>query len=125
MTQKASLIATTIDCADPRRLAEFYHQITGWPIQVAEDEYAAVGDGTHSLYFGRVPDRKPVTWPSPDKQFHLDFRVEDVDKAVEEYIVLGATKPEFQPGITEDGTGWVVMQDPEGHLFDVCPPASS
>lgn len=122
MTQKASLIATTIDCADPRRLAEFYHQITGWPIQVAEDEYAAVGDGNTALYFGRVPNRKPTVWPSDDKQFHLDFRVQDVDKAVEEYLALGATKPEFQPGITDEGIGWVVMQDPEGHLFDVCPP---
>ncbi|MFI6323717.1 VOC family protein [Nonomuraea sp. NPDC050556] len=123
MTQKATFIATTIDCSDPKRMAEFYSAVTGWPIQVAEEEYSAVGDGTHALYFGRVPGRKPVAWPSDDKQFHLDFRVEDVDKAVEEYIALGATKPEFQPGV--DMGGWVVMQDPEGHLFDVCPPQSS
>ncbi|MEV4112209.1 VOC family protein [Nonomuraea sp. NPDC049695] len=124
MTTKAKLLAFTIDCAEPKKLAAFYHEITGWDIQYSEDEYAAIGDGTRSIYFGRVPDRKPVTWPSPDKQFHLDFRVPDVEKAVEEYIALGATKPEFQPGVTEEGVGWIVLQDPDGHLFCVCPEKS-
>ncbi|MFI7129734.1 VOC family protein [Nonomuraea sp. NPDC050153] len=124
MTMKAKLLAVTLDCAEPKKLAEFYHEITGWEIQYAEDEYAAVGNGTTSIYFGRIPDRKPVTWPSPDKQFHLDFRVADVEKAAEEYIALGATKPEFQPGVTEDGIGWLVLQDPAGHLFCVCPDRS-
>ncbi|MEO3870639.1 VOC family protein [Nonomuraea sp. B12E4] len=124
MTTKAKLLAVTIDCPEPKKLAEFYHEITGWDIQYAEDEYAAVGDGTTSIYFGRVADRKPVAWPSPDKQFHLDFRVPDVERAVAEYVALGATRPEFQPGVTEEGTRWVVLQDPAGHLFCVCPEAS-
>ncbi|MBP2703151.1 VOC family protein [Microbispora sp. RL4-1S] len=119
MTTKAKLIAFTIDCADPRRLAEFYSAVTGFDVQYAEDEYAGVGDGTHTIYFQRVPDRKPAGWPGPDKQFHLDFRVPDVDRAVEEYLELGATRPEFQPG-----QGWVVLADPEGHLFCVCPERS-
>jgi predicted enzyme related to lactoylglutathione lyase len=124
MTTKASLLAFTIDCAEPKKLAEFYHQVTGMDIQYAEDEYAAVGDGATSIYFGRVPGRKPAPWPSDDKQFHLDFRVPDVEKAVEEYVALGATKPEFQPGVTEDGVRWIVLQDPEGHLMCVCPEKS-
>ncbi|WP_188191751.1 VOC family protein [Nonomuraea sp. SYSU D8015] len=124
MTTKAKLLAVTLDCAEPKKLAEFYHEVTGWEIQYSEDEYAAVGDGTTNIYFGRVPDRTPVTWPSPDKQFHFDFRVPDVEKAAEEYVALGATKPEFQPGVTEDGVRWIVLQDPEGHLFCVCPEPS-
>ncbi len=116
MTTKAKLIAVTIDCAEPKRLAEFYSKITGFEVQYAEEEYAGIGDGTTSIYFGRVPERKPAVWPGPDKQFHLDFRVPDVDKAVAEYVELGATKPEFQPG-----DGWTVLADPEGHLFCVCP----
>ncbi|HLU71688.1 MAG TPA: VOC family protein [Nonomuraea sp.] len=124
MTTKATLLAVTIDCADPKKLAEFYHAVTGLPVTYAEDDYAAVGDGTTSIYFGRVPDREPVPWPSSAKQFHLDFRVPDVDKAVEEYVGLGATKPDFQPGVTGEGVGWVVLLDPEGHAFCVCPEAS-
>jgi catechol 2,3-dioxygenase-like lactoylglutathione lyase family enzyme len=117
MTTIATLIAVTIDCAEPKKLAEFYSKITGFEVQYAEDEYAGIGDGTTSIYFQRVPERKAPSWPGPDKQFHLDFRVPDVDKAVEEYVALGATKPEFQV----EG-GWVTLADPEGHLFDVCPP---
>ncbi|WP_219469335.1 VOC family protein [Nonomuraea rhizosphaerae] len=124
MTTEAKLIAFTIDCAEPKKMADFWHKVTGLDIQYSEDEYAAVGDGTTNIYFGRVPDRKPVEWPSPDKQFHLDFRVPDVEKAVEEYVALGATRPDFQPGVTEEGVGWVVLQDPEGHLFCVCPEKS-
>ncbi|MGI5273984.1 VOC family protein [Nonomuraea sp. CA-218870] len=124
MTTKAKLLATSIDCAEPKKLAEFYHQVTGLPILHAEDEYAGVGDGTTTLYFGRVPGREPVPWPSAAKQFHLDFRVPDVDKAVEEYLGLGATKPEFQPGVTDEGVSWVVLLDPEGHAFCVCPERS-
>ncbi|MFG1704769.1 VOC family protein [Nonomuraea sp. M3C6] len=124
MTTKARLLAVTIDCPEPKKLAAFYHEITGWEIQYSEDEYAAIGDGTNSIYFGRVLDRKPVVWPSPDKQFHLDFRVPDVERAVAEYVALGATKPEFQPGVTADGVGWIVLQDPAGHLFCVCPEKS-
>jgi predicted enzyme related to lactoylglutathione lyase len=124
MTTKATLLAVSLDCAEPKKLAAFYHEVLGWEIRYSEDEYAAVGDGDMNIYFGRVPDRKPATWPSPDKQFHFDVRVPDVEKAVEEYIALGATKPEFQPGVTEDGVGWIVLQDPEGHLFCVCPQPS-
>jgi len=124
MTTTAKLFAVTIDCAEPKRLAEFYHRITGMEVQYAEDEYAAVGDGTMSLYFGRVPDREPVDWPSPDKQFHLDLRVPDPERAAEEFAALGATRPDFQPGITDQGVGWIVMRDPEGHLFCLCPERS-
>ncbi|MGW4642151.1 VOC family protein [Sphaerisporangium sp. NPDC004334] len=119
MTTKATLIATTIDCAEPKKLAEFYAAITGFEVQYAEDEYAGIGDGTTSIYFARVPEREPAAWPGPGKQFHLDFRVPDVGKAVQEYLELGATRPDFQPG-----DGWVVLADPEGHLFCVCPERS-
>ncbi|MDH2427972.1 VOC family protein [Sphaerisporangium sp. TRM90804] len=119
MTTRAKLIAVTLDCAEPKSLAEFYSTITGFEVQYAEAEYAGIGDGVTSIYFQRVPDRRPGSWPGPDKQFHLDFRVPDVEKAVAEYVALGATRPQFQPG-----DGWVVLADPEGHLFCVCPERS-
>ncbi|GII76749.1 glyoxalase [Sphaerisporangium rufum] len=116
MTTKAKLLAVSIDCAEPQKLARFYAEITGFEVTFAEGDYAAIGDGTTNIYFGRVPERRPAEWPGPDKQFHLDFRVPDVEKAVEEYVALGATRPDHQPG-----DGWVVLADPEGHLFCVCP----
>nr|WP_055509704.1 VOC family protein [Nonomuraea pusilla] len=124
MTTKAKLLAVTLDCAEPKKLAEFYHEITGWDVQVAEDEYAAVGDGVRTIYFGRVADREPAPWPGPGKQFHFDFLVPDVERAAEEYEALGATRPGFQPGVTDEGVRWIVLRDPEGHLFCVCPDRS-
>ncbi|MEV8632003.1 VOC family protein [Streptosporangium sp. NPDC051023] len=118
MTTIAQFIAVNLDCAEPKRLAEFYAAVFGYEVQYADDAYAAVGDGTMTIYFQHNPDRKPAPWPGPGKQFHLDVRVPDVKKAVEDYLVLGATKPDFQPG----GDGWAVLADPEGHLFCVCPP---
>ncbi|GAA3007249.1 VOC family protein [Streptosporangium longisporum] len=120
MTTKAQFIAVSIDCAEPRRLAEFYATVLGYEVQYAEDTYAGIGDGTMSIYFQQNLDRKPSTWPGPDKQFHLDVRVPDLDRAVQDYLELGATKPDFQPG---EGN-WVVLADPEGHLFCLCPPAA-
>ncbi|WP_062345106.1 VOC family protein [Herbidospora yilanensis] len=117
MTTIAKLIAVNIDCAEPKTLAEFYAQIFGFEVQHSQDEYSAIGDGTTTLYFQRVAERTPAPWPGPGKQFHFDVRVPDVAKAVEEYLALGATKPDFQPG----GDHWTVIADPEGHLIDVCP----
>lgn len=118
MTTTAKFLAVNIDCAEPRRLAEFYAAVFGYEIQYAEDAYAGIGDGTMTIYFQQNSERKPASWPGPDKQFHLDVRVPDLDKAVQDYLELGATKPDFQPG----GESWVVLADPEGHLFCVCPP---
>ncbi|MBB6475629.1 VOC family protein [Sphaerisporangium rubeum] len=118
MTTRATFVAVTLDCASPKELAGFYAAITGYETQYASDDYAYIGDETHAIGFQRVDERKPAAWPGPDKQFHLDFRVPDVEQAVRDYVGLGATRPDFQPG---DGA-WVVLADPEGHLFCVCPP---
>ena len=42
-----------------------------------------IGDGSLSVGFGRVDGYTPPRWPDPaaPKQFHLDFYVEDLDKA--------------------------------------------
>ncbi|MGW0063275.1 VOC family protein [Streptosporangium sandarakinum] len=117
MTMTAKFLAVNIDCADPRGLAEFYSKVFGYEVQYAEDTYAGIGDGTMNIYFQQNLDRRPAAWPGPDKHFHLDVLVPDVAQAVEDYLKLGASKPDFQPG---EGK-WVVLADPEGHLFCVCP----
>ena len=114
-TTKAKLLAVSLDCAEPKKLAEFYHQVTGFDIQYSVEEYAAVSDGTTSIYFGRVAERKPVVWPSPDKQFHLDFDVDDLDEGEAKVVALGATRAETQPG-----ESFRVFLDPAGYPFCLC-----
>jgi hypothetical protein len=46
---------------------------------------------------------------------HLDVNVDDLDKAEQAVLELGATKTEHQPGTT-----FRVFLDPAGHPFCLC-----
>lgn len=115
----ASLIMVNLDCADPRALAGFYHQVLGWEITHSEDEYAMISDGTAGIGFGRIEGYQPPAWPDETaaKRYHLDLRVDDLDKAAELCLQAGARQPGFQPG----GERWRVLLDPAGHPFCLCP----
>ncbi|MFI7435556.1 VOC family protein [Micromonospora haikouensis] len=112
-----TLAAVSLDCPDPAVLAEFYTRLLGWEVAFSSDDftYLAGKDFPVRLSLQRVPDHKPPSWPSPDKQFHLDLSVDSLDDAEKAIMEAGGTKPEFQPG----GDKWVVFQDPAGHPFCV------
>ncbi|MEV6244105.1 VOC family protein [Lentzea sp. NPDC051838] len=110
----AQLTTIVLDCTDPVPLAEFYKAVTGWEATSSGDGYAYLaGEDKIQLAFVKVEGYEPPAWPSPAKQAHLDFQVDDVEVAVKELLALGATKPEFQPG----GEEWTVLADPQGHLL--------
>ena len=114
MSPLAQLATVIIDCATPGPLAEFYSTLTGWKVTYSDADCVYLGEGEPiQLGFQRVEGYQPPGWPSPAKQTHLDFKVADVDRTVKELVTLGATRPEFQPG----GDEWVVLADPEGHVF--------
>ncbi|MFE7191137.1 VOC family protein [Kitasatospora sp. NPDC057541] len=115
MAVHAELTAITIDCADPRALADFYRKVTGWEIAQADDDFVYLGQGPVQLAFQGVADYRGPGWPDTAKHAHLDFRTADLEATVEELLSAGATLPEFQPG----GGEWTVLADPEGHLFCV------
>ncbi|MGP3969802.1 VOC family protein [Streptomyces sp. 6N223] len=114
MPALAQLATVVIDCADPGSLAEFYQAVTGWHVVYSDADCVHLGDGGPVLFgFQRVQGYQPPGWPDPAKHAHLDFKVADVARTVERLLAIGATKPAFQPG----GEEWVVLADPEGHLF--------
>lgn len=113
MPAPAQLTTVVVDCADPGPLAEFYRAMTGWEVTYSDADFVYLGDGPIQLAFQRVEGYQPPAWPGPAKQAHLDFKVADVGRAVEQVVALGATKPQFQPG----GDKWVVLVDPVGHPF--------
>lgn len=113
----ANLAMIGIGCAEPKALADFYHQILGWQIMDADDDHATIkGDGVPILFW-RV-EGEPPRWPDPDspKQFHLNLTADDLDEAEARCVKLGATKPDFQPG-----DAWRVLIDPAGHPFCITP----
>ena len=118
MTGFATLAMLNLDAEDPAVLATFYSGVLGWDILHTSDEYAMIGDGSTSIGFGKVPGYSAPGWPeeAAPKRYHLDFYVEDLDKAEEQALALGATKPSTQP----EAARWRVLLDPAGHPFDIC-----
>ena len=122
---KIKMYAFTVDCKDPHALATFYAALLRWKIVFFNEEYAVIGaPGTQQgaypgITFQRNPEYKPPVWPTaPEAQqqmAHLDFAVNDVEKAVEHAIHCGATVADKQ--FSED---WTVMIDPAGHPFCLC-----
>ncbi|GAA2305037.1 VOC family protein [Actinomadura sp. NPDC048955] len=115
----AEFVAVTLDCPEPPVLAAFYAAVTGGEVTYDTPEASAVKlPGGVDVYFQGVAGHRPPTWPEGDRpqQFHLDFYVDDLDKAEETVTGLGGARPDFQPG----GDRWRVLTDPAGHPFCVC-----
>jgi hypothetical protein len=109
------LNAVVVDCPEPRKLAAFYGELTGWQVEYDEPEWVTLTSGSGlRLCFQEAPDYQRPTWPAPgvDQQLHLDFTVEDLDEAEAWVLALGASSAEYQPGET-----WRVFLDPAGHPF--------
>ncbi|WP_067806919.1 VOC family protein [Actinomadura formosensis] len=115
----AEFVAVTLDCPQPPALAAFYAALTGGAVTYDTPEAAAVTlpNGV-DVYFQGVPGHRAPTWPQGERpqQFHLDFGVDDLDKAEARAVELGASRFGFQPG--EDR--WRVLADPAGHPFCIC-----
>jgi predicted enzyme related to lactoylglutathione lyase len=119
MSGFAEFIAVNIDCPEPPALAAFYAAVTGGEITYDTPEAAAVKlPNGLDVYFQGVTGHRPPTWPEGERpqQSHLDFYVDDLDKAEEAVTGLGGGRPGFQPG----GDRWRVLTDPAGHPFCVC-----
>jgi hypothetical protein len=107
----------TFDCADPYLLAGFWSQVTGYqedpenPNGPDDPEgYLARPDGQPGLLFIKVPEPKTVK-----NRVHLDLVPTDTtrDEEVERLLGIGAAL--VADHRRSDGTGWVVLADPEGN----------
>ncbi len=122
---KIKMYAFTMDCKEPHELAKFYAALLRWEIPFYDEEYACVGapganQGAYpGITFQRNPEYKPPVWPqAPEAQqqmAHMDFAVNDLEKAVQYAIHCGATIADEQ-----FSDSWSVMFDPAGHPFCLC-----
>jgi catechol 2,3-dioxygenase-like lactoylglutathione lyase family enzyme len=111
---KLSLFA--FDCVEPRRVADFYSEITGWEVERDNGDWVQLrSDGGATLAFQLAPDHQPPVWPSGDhpQQANLDFDVDDLDAGESAVLMLGASKTEIQP----EPDSFRVFLDPAGHPF--------
>ncbi|SCL72789.1 Glyoxalase-like domain-containing protein [Micromonospora citrea] len=119
MTVTADIAMVNLDSPDPVAHAEFWQRVLGGEITHSQPEYAMVTAGGVAVGFGLVEGYRPPSWPDEDagKRYHLDLYVDDLAVAEKEFVAAGAAKPEFQPG----GDRWVVLTDPAGQPFCICP----
>lgn len=117
----------TVDCTDTALVGRFWETVLGWPLEIdagfvdpegaGEDEQIAFlrnpGGGPNML-FQTVPEPKQVK-----NRVHLDLGPTERtrDEEVEHLVRSGATV--VGDHRNPDGTGWVVMADPEGNEFCV------
>ncbi|MGJ6979167.1 VOC family protein [Aestuariimicrobium soli] len=125
-TPITQLMAFTIDTPDAAKSATFYAELTGGEVTGNYPEYGVASAAVfgQTFNFQGVADYTRPEWPDQahPQQFHLDFRVDDLDAAVAHATSLGATEAEHQPA-AELGGSWRVMLDPDGHPFCLCPPS--
>ncbi|MEH1016500.1 VOC family protein [Micromonospora sp. CPCC 206060] len=119
MTAPAELIMINLDSPDPVAHAEFYRQLLDGEITHSEPAYTMLRTGTTTIGFELVDGYQPPAWPDTAgaKRYHLDLYVDDLAEAEELFVAAGATRPDFQPGAGR----WVVLTDPAGQPFCICP----
>jgi hypothetical protein len=108
----------TIDCADWSRLVQFWHQAAGWtedpddPNQPGDPAGKLVTPDGLNILFIPVPEPKTTK-----NRVHLDLGPADRtrDEEVTRLLSLGARLADDQR--RPDGSGWVVLADPEGNEF--------
>jgi hypothetical protein len=114
------IAAVVVDCADPRAMARFWGEATGWALHEVADDHASLrsarGVGPY-LEFLRTPDAKTV----PDR-VHLDllpYPGDDQAAEVARLRTLGAADLDVGQG----DVPWTCLTDPEGHEFCVLAPS--
>jgi predicted enzyme related to lactoylglutathione lyase len=106
-----SVDALTIDCHDPKLLADFWCAALGYRLDEIDEEDAiikpAAGPGW-TMLFQIVPEEKAVK-----NRLHLDLRSSgSMASEVARLEQLGAT---VIRRVDEGGSFWTLMADPEGN----------
>ena len=121
MSESLRIQCITIDCENPKLLADFWAAALDWKITF-EDEYELcieLLDGSPEV--GRIPDIlfiKNTDKRTVKNRLHLDLRPQDQTAEVARLEALGAKRIEIGQSSDEDTT-WIVMADPEGNEFCV------
>jgi predicted enzyme related to lactoylglutathione lyase len=118
---KTFIYNITFDTKQPRALGRFWSEVTGYTVDVEDDDFVMLRApdqrGIRRILFYRVED------PTPGKnRIHVDLASREPDAEIQRILGLGATlvddpvdgEPHWREG---QGTRWVVLADPEGNQF--------
>lgn len=116
----AALIShTTFDSIDAYAMSVFWGGVLGFaedpddPNEPGDEEcLISSADGTDRLLFKEVPDTKQVK-----NRVHLDLKPAEGTRDTELARLLGLGARQVEDLRCADGSGWVVLSDPEGNEF--------
>ncbi|GGQ46297.1 VOC family protein [Couchioplanes azureus] len=110
---------TTVDCADAYALSRWWQAILDYtedpddPNEPGHEEcMISSADGRHRLLFVEVPESKQVK-----NRVHLDLRPTQGTRDAELARLTGLGAAVVADHRNPDGTGWVLLADPEGNEF--------
>jgi predicted enzyme related to lactoylglutathione lyase len=113
--------ALTVDCHDHERVGRFWAEVLGFgdepknPNTSGDPEWLLVSpDGALHLLFQQVDDSKQVK-----NRLHFDLQPTDRTRAEEADRLIGLGASVHAEHLRPDGSGWIVMTDPEGNEFCV------
>lgn len=110
-------LGLVLDCHDPHNLADFWSAALGYVKLGAAGNYVLLVDKDGilpKLLLQRVPEAK-----SAKNRMHLDIVHPDIEREAARLADLGARQITSEP-VSEHGSTWLLMHDPEGNEFCVC-----
>jgi predicted enzyme related to lactoylglutathione lyase len=113
-----SRLGLVLDCREPEKLAAFWSGALGYESVGAAGNYFLLlppeGQAGPQLLLQSVPEPK-----AGKNRMHFDIHTPDIELEAARLLELGATRAGQQP-LSEHGTSWILMHDPEGNEFCVC-----
>jgi len=113
----AARIELVLDCRDPSVLAPFWAQAIGYVELGKVDNYVLLapdGQPGPNLLLQQVPEAK-----SAKNRMHLDIHTADIEREAARLERIGARRVVTEQ-LSEHGSNWFLMADPEGNEFCVC-----
>jgi predicted enzyme related to lactoylglutathione lyase len=110
-------MSVVLDCRDPEALALFWSGALGYATLGAAGNYVLLapesGPGP-KLLLQRVPEPK-----AGKNRMHFDLHASDIEALATSLVALGAHRVS-EDAMSEHGSSWIVLSDPEGNEFCVC-----
>jgi hypothetical protein len=110
---------TTVNALDAYTQSRWWQQVLDYvedpddPNEPGHEEcLISSRDGRHHILFIEVPDKKQIR-----NRVHFDLRPVEGRRDDELARLLGLGATEVEDLRNPDGTGWVVLADPEGNEF--------
>ena len=110
-----SVVCITVDCRDPKRVAEFWAEVLDWRVAHVTDDGAVVeapDRGQPYLEFIVVPEPK-----TRKNRVHLGLSTAELDQQIERLVAMGAEVAWEETFPPEWPYRNVILRDPEGNEF--------